>query len=85
MAAYRRVYDSSPAAKNRDQLRNPTLLNRVWATEGTGTVPIVSAHFRSLCQIFEACTAYVRQLRRRMSLCFHEERHALQLCAESPS
>jgi len=33
MAAYRRVYDSRhlQAAKNRDQLRNPTLGNRVWA------------------------------------------------------
>ena len=36
MAAYRRVYDSHVTcrltAKNRDQLRNPTLGNRVWAT-----------------------------------------------------
>ena len=35
MAAYRRVYDSVTCrltAKNRDQLRNPTLGNRVWAT-----------------------------------------------------
>jgi len=35
MAAYRRVYDSHHlrlTAKNRDQLRNPTLGNRVWAT-----------------------------------------------------
>ena len=39
MAAYRRVYDSrqlqlqvAKTAKNRDQLRNPTLGNRVWAT-----------------------------------------------------
>jgi len=37
MAAYRRVYDSRDVtcrltAKNRDQLRNPTLGNRVWAT-----------------------------------------------------
>ena len=35
MAAYRRVYDShhlQPTAKNQDQLRNPTLGNRVWAT-----------------------------------------------------
>ena len=37
MAAYRRVYDTSCitcrlTAKNRDQLRNPTLGNRVWAT-----------------------------------------------------
>jgi len=35
MAAYRRVYDSVTrrlTAKNRDQLRNPTLDNRVWAT-----------------------------------------------------
>jgi len=35
MAAYRRVYDSRHlqlTAKNRDQLRNPTLGNRVWAT-----------------------------------------------------
>ena len=35
MAAYRRVYDSITCrltAKNRDQLRNPTLGNRVWAT-----------------------------------------------------
>ena len=36
MAAYRRVYDSCHlqwlTAKNRDQLRNPTLGNRVWAT-----------------------------------------------------
>ena len=34
MAAYRRVYDSRhlQAAKNRDQLRNPTLGNRVRAT-----------------------------------------------------
>ena len=34
MAAYRRVYDSVTSrltAKNRDQLRNPTLGNRVWA------------------------------------------------------
>jgi len=31
MAAYRRVYDSL-TAKNRDQLRNPTLGNRVRAT-----------------------------------------------------
>ena len=35
MAAYRRVYDSrhlqADTAKNRDQLRNPTLGNRVWA------------------------------------------------------
>jgi len=32
--SYRRVYDSRhlQAAKNRDQLRNPTLGNRVWAT-----------------------------------------------------
>jgi len=29
MTAYRRIYDT---AKNRDQLRNPTLGNRVWAT-----------------------------------------------------
>ena len=35
MAAYRRVYDSHHlqlTAKNRDQLRNPPLGNRVWAT-----------------------------------------------------
>jgi len=36
MAAYRRVYDSrhlqADCPKNRDQLRNPTLCNRVWAT-----------------------------------------------------
>ena len=33
MAAYRRVYDLRHlTAKNRDQLRNPTLRNRVWAT-----------------------------------------------------
>ena len=39
MAAYRRVYDSrqlqlqvAKTAKNRDQLRNHTLGNRVWAT-----------------------------------------------------
>ena len=35
MAAYRRVYDSrrlQADCKNRDQLRNPTLGNRVWAT-----------------------------------------------------
>ena len=35
MAAYRRVYDSlhvQATAKNRDQLRNPLLGNRVWAT-----------------------------------------------------
>ena len=35
MAAYRRVYDlvtCKLTAKNRDQLRNPTLGNRVWAT-----------------------------------------------------
>jgi len=36
MAAYYRVYDSRHllprTAKNRDQLRNPTLGNRVWAT-----------------------------------------------------
>ena len=34
MAAYRRVYDSrhlQADCKNRDQLRNPTLGNRVWA------------------------------------------------------
>jgi len=31
MAAYRRVYDRL-TAKNRDQLRNPALGNRVWAT-----------------------------------------------------
>jgi len=35
MAAYRRVYDHVTCrltAKNRDQLRNPTLGGRVWAT-----------------------------------------------------
>jgi len=35
MAAYRRVYDSrflQVTAKNRDQLRNHTLGNRVWVT-----------------------------------------------------
>jgi len=35
MAAYRLVYDSHHlrlTAKNRDQLRNPTLGSRVWAT-----------------------------------------------------
>ena len=35
MAAYCRVYDSrhlQADCKNRDQLRNPTLGNRVWAT-----------------------------------------------------
>ena len=36
MAAYRRVYDSphlhADCAKNRDQLRNPTLGNQLWAT-----------------------------------------------------
>ena len=35
MAAYRRVYDSrhlQADCQNRDQLRNPTLSNRVWAT-----------------------------------------------------
>ena len=35
MAAYRQVYDSrhlqADCIKNRDQLRNPTLGNRVWA------------------------------------------------------
>jgi len=32
MAAYRRVYDVTCrlSAKNRDQLRSPTLCNRVW-------------------------------------------------------
>jgi len=51
MAAYRRVYDSRQLQadwkKNRDQLRNPTLGNRVWATftilaaifEGTWLLP----------------------------------------------
>jgi len=36
MAAYRRVYDSrhlqADCQENRDQLRNPTLGNRVWVT-----------------------------------------------------
>ena len=37
MAAYRRAYDSRHltyrlTAKNRDQLQNPTLANRLWAT-----------------------------------------------------
>jgi len=35
MAAYRRVYDLrhlQADCKNRDQLRNPTFVNRVWAT-----------------------------------------------------
>jgi len=35
MAAYRRVYDLhhlQADCQNRDQLRNPTLGNRVWAT-----------------------------------------------------
>ena len=35
MAPYRRVYDLRHrrlTANNRDQLRNPTLGNRVWAT-----------------------------------------------------
>jgi len=37
MAAYRRVYDSRHltnklTVKNRDQIRNPTLDNQVWAT-----------------------------------------------------
>jgi len=35
MAAYRRIYDSSHCrltAKNRDQLRNPTLGNQAWCT-----------------------------------------------------
>jgi len=36
MAAYRRVYDSrhlqADCEEPRDQLRNPTLGNRVWAT-----------------------------------------------------
>jgi len=35
MAAYRRIYDSrhlQADCQNRDQLRNPTLGNRVWAT-----------------------------------------------------
>ena len=35
MAAYRRVYDSrhlQADCQERDQLRNPTLGNRVWAT-----------------------------------------------------
>ena len=31
MATYRRVYDSCLSVKNRDQLRNPTPGNRVWA------------------------------------------------------
>ena len=32
MTAYRRVYDCRLTVKNRDQLRNHTLGNRVWAT-----------------------------------------------------
>ena len=35
MAAYRQVYDSrhlQAESKNRDQLQNPTLCNRLWAT-----------------------------------------------------
>jgi len=32
MTAYCQVYDSRLTAKNRDQLWNPTLGNRVWAT-----------------------------------------------------
>ena len=38
MAAYRRVYDSRHL-QNRDQLRNPTLGNRVWATFTFFTIP----------------------------------------------
>jgi len=41
MAAYRRVYDSRHlhrlTAKNRDQLRNPTLGNRVWVIPYSNT------------------------------------------------
>jgi len=46
MAAYRRVYDSiicRLTAKNRDQLRNPMLDSRVWATFFT---PLISCGSR---------------------------------------
>jgi len=47
MAAYRPVYDSVTCrltAKNWDQLRNPTLGNRVWATFFTSTF-LTIVHF----------------------------------------
>jgi len=65
MAAYRRVYDSRLTAKNQDQLRKPTLSNRLWATFFCNTVgvqncagsrknvPTGESGARSVC-IFEA-------------------------------
>jgi len=44
MAAYRRVSDSrhlQADCHNRDQLRNPTLANRVWATFFTALYPAI--------------------------------------------
>ena len=52
MAAYRRVYDSRHLqAKNRDQLRNPTLGNRVWATfTFTFLLTLLDRSSASLCR-----------------------------------
>jgi len=44
MAAYRRVYDSRLTAKNRDQLRNPTLGNAALFT-GLSIRPLLSKFF----------------------------------------
>ena len=71
MAAYRRVYDSrhpQAEAKNWDQLWNPTLGNRVWATFLTNTLlteknrkHLVSDHFVSSVMTFSALTLLVGQ------------------------
>ena len=65
MAAYRRVYDSVTCrltAKNRDQLRNPTLGNRVWAR----FTFFICAHTVDCCGCMSVPLQRVTSLRRRV-------------------
>jgi len=76
MAAYRRVYDSLTCrltAKNRDQFRNPTLGNRVWATFTTKHTFSVQLMRLILLIIVVAVKLFVLRLR-----CENRERK----CAE---
>jgi len=66
MAAYRRVYMTHVTcrltAKNRDQLRNPTLGNRVWATFTFFTLFAVLKQWLLLQRETEASCVYIMML-----------------------
>jgi len=90
MAAYRQVYNSrhlQVTAKNRDQLQNPTLDNRVWATFTFLSSSSSSSGGGGGSEWLSACAAGLAELAHREYQAGDYERseqHCMQLWRHEP-